>query len=97
LDLSAVTSVVAAVDLRVTLHAHHAVGAVSSLGQVLGWTVFVVLVTALAVASGHWLQSRLHRRRIARSSTELPHGEAVVGPTTIPPPPGQRRWRQAKE
>jgi hypothetical protein len=64
-------ALLAAFDLLVTVSAHHRVGAASSLGQVLGWVLFVVLVVPTCLMIGLGLRQSLAERRYRKTYARL--------------------------
>ena len=66
-----------AVDLLLTLSSHHAPGTAASLGEIVGWAVFVVLTVGLAVVIVRRIAAGLHALRVRRTYEQLLRRESL--------------------
>ena len=78
----AIVAFVIAVDLLLTLSSHHAPGTAASLGEIVGWTVFVVLTVGLTVVLVRRAAAGLHALRVRRTYVKLLRSESLDLDTT---------------
>jgi hypothetical protein len=76
---TAFIAIIATLDLVATLTAHHRAGAASSLGQVLGWVAFLVLVVPTVTMLGVAARERRLRHRYAKTYARLQDQDAQRG------------------
>lgn len=68
---AALVAIVATLVCLATVTTHHRAGTASSLGQVLGWLVFVVLVVPVVIMLIRGADAALKQRRYTRTYARL--------------------------